>query len=52
MRALFVLATLAISGALLGLAGHQAAQPPAASDDDDEAAYLAKVAERSSRRTA
>src|SRR5438270_8371287 len=46
MRALFVLATLAISGALLGLAGHPAAQPPAASDDDDEAAYLAKVAER------
>jgi cytochrome c oxidase cbb3-type subunit 3 len=46
MRALFVLATLAISGALLGLTGHPAAQPPAASDDDDEAAYLAKVAER------
>ena len=46
MRALFVLATLAISGAMLGLAGHQASQPPTASDDDDEAAYLAKVAER------
>ena len=29
MRALFVLAVLAISGALLGLAGHQAPQPPA-----------------------
>ncbi len=46
MRALFVLATLAISGALLGLAAHPDAQPPAASDDDDEAAYEAKVTER------
>lgn len=46
MRALFVLVTLAISGAMLGLAGHQTLQPPTASDDDDEAAYLAKVAER------
>jgi mono/diheme cytochrome c family protein len=46
MRALFVLALLAFSAALLGLAGHPAAQPPTASDDDDDAAYLAKVAER------
>jgi len=46
MRTLFVLAMLAISGGLLGLASHQAAQPPTASDDDDDAAYLAKVAER------
>ena len=46
MRALFVLAMLAISGGSLGLAGHQAAQPPIASDDDDDPAYLAKVAER------
>ena len=46
MRALVVLAMLAISGGSLGLAGRQAAQPPAASDDDDDPAYLAKVAER------
>ena len=46
MRALFVLTTLAISGALLGLAGQQAPQRPTASDDEDEAAYEAKVAER------
>jgi mono/diheme cytochrome c family protein len=46
MRALSVLAMLAISGALLGLAGNHAQQPPTATDDDDEAAYLAKVAER------
>jgi mono/diheme cytochrome c family protein len=46
MRAIFVLAMLALSGAVIGLADHQAAQPPAASDDDDETAYLAKVAER------
>ena len=45
MRALFLLTTLAIGGALLGLAGQQAPQPPTASDDDDEAAYLAKVAD-------
>jgi ubiquinol-cytochrome c reductase cytochrome c subunit len=46
MRAVFVLAMLAISGGFLGLAGQQALQHPAASDDDDDAAYQAKVAER------
>jgi mono/diheme cytochrome c family protein len=47
LRALLVLAMLALSGACLGLADYQVKQPPTAPDDNDEAAYLAKVAERS-----